>query len=513
MPPLAAALGRDRTSPGPDPDERGEIARAGARNLDELRHFRALVEDARIPTWLDSTAITPGHEALLRDDPQWLHPYAELEWLYGPAQSAEIVAVARSKGDRKRDPIGYGALEALEAAKRGDAAESLAAVESLFSKEHPDTLIIEPYAVALGTVDRGDERHAIYALLAERFPDQFYAGNIAQSLFRQGRDEEAEQLMRSSVAANPENAVSARELVLVEVRAGRQDAAREVAHRMLFVHGERPLVLGELYEALVLSDDLAAARRIVNRMLLGSPLSRARGNYRSAVLAVFEGRFGAAMPLLARAVEQYRSFGPQDRETPQSLLLASQLATVLGDPSTAIADLDKLAELEAAHDDPGLNIAAHAEHVELARFRIALLQRGTRCPAIAPDEPSRVAKLRLASGVGCAPCDEVVAAGFERLESDPETLVALGRCARGRDQLVIARRAFERATQLWITWTNHDASPYFAVLAHYELARVLAAQGEAAAARAEYERFLRYWSHADRAVPELAEAQHALTHL
>jgi tetratricopeptide (TPR) repeat protein len=44
-----------------------------------------------------------------------------------------------------------------------------------------------------------------------------------------------------------------------------------------------------------------------------------------------------------------------------------------------------------------------------------------------------------------------------------------------------------------------------------ELARLLDADGDVAAARVEYERFLKLWAKADAGLPELTEAKHALS--
>ena len=43
-----------------------------------------------------------------------------------------------------------------------------------------------------------------------------------------------------------------------------------------------------------------------------------------------------------------------------------------------------------------------------------------------------------------------------------------------------------------------------------ELARLLTAEGDAAGARVEYERFLKLWANADAGLPELSEAKKAL---
>ncbi|MCX5743320.1 MAG: serine/threonine-protein kinase [Proteobacteria bacterium] len=519
---MTAMVGADRAAPGPDPQEAVEMARDGARTYDEYRRFRILFEDARIPTWLDSTAIDAGHEQLIADDPTWLHPYTELAWLYAPTQAAPLVSAARAHGDPVRDPGGAAILDALELARTGQAAASLARIEPAFHKDAPattDPLVLEPYAAALEGVDREAESEAVSRLLVDQYPSLFYAGTQAAGLAHEGRDEVAERLVRASFDGFPENVVAGRELARIASARGDLPAAREIAQRMMLVHGERALVLGELYEAAMLADDTIGAQRLVDRMLLGSPLARARGRYRAAVIAVFEGRLAVAYDLLRHAIEDYRPFGPQDSELPQCLRLASTLAPLVGDRPATAGYLDELAR-RATEGDPALNTERNAVENATARFQAALARRrDASCPDPAaftaqlsadPRARARVHMQRFASAAGCDTCAAVVAAGFLPMERDPESLVALGRCARRRGDLETARRSFERATQLWLTWVNHQASPYFAVLAHAELASVLAARGDRPAARAEYDRFLHLWGHADRTLPEVAATARAL---
>ena len=72
------------------------------------------------------------------------------------------------------------------------------------------------------------------------------------------------------------------------------EAAAEQARIAMTIHGEEPDALPDLFEATIASEQFAIAQRLADRMLLGSALSRGRGRYRSAIAAVFEGRFAAA---------------------------------------------------------------------------------------------------------------------------------------------------------------------------------------------------------------------------
>ena len=72
-------------------------------------------------------------------------------------------------------------------------------------------------------------------------------------------------------------AMKAQEAVRIEATVSRFDEAARHATYLLAIHGERPAILTALFEALASSDQLFAAQRIAERMVLGTPLERARG--------------------------------------------------------------------------------------------------------------------------------------------------------------------------------------------------------------------------------------------
>ena len=507
--PLAAALGADRPVAGPDPIEAAEMVTLGARSYDEYRRFRILFEEVRIPGWNDSLALAAGYEALVREDPAWGHPYAELHWLYGRRtdKTTTLLRDAHAHVDRSRGS-GLVLLEALELETRGKFPEAVALTRPVFDRDNTDMLAGEIVVSGL-SVRSDEEASAVNRRLLELYPSLYYAGDIADGLHKEGRDDEAERLTRDSIAANPDNLTSARELVRIEARHGDRMAARRAASRALLIHGERPTALAELFEMMVTSGDLSEAQRIVDRMLLGSALSKARGHYRTGVIAVFQGRFNAASQVLREAVEEFRPYG-WEAEIPQCLELLRALSEQLGDRAATISFATQLVDWFSAEG------SAHGS-VPTYRYQLALAQRGSTCPPIedqtsvtAEAEEARQKMRRAAAAVGCASCKDVVSAGLSSSENSPESLLSFGRCARSEGELELARRSFERATQLWSSWNNRQASAYHAVLAHFELAGVLAQLGDRATARAEYERFVELWGRADHAIPEVADAERAL---
>ena len=193
----------------------------------------------------------------------------------------------------------------------------------------------------------------------------------------------------------------------------------------------------------------------------------------------------------------------------QCLVLLHSIAPLVA-PAEVAGWADKVAGAFDASGDPA--VAA------VYRYRAAL----PGCPAgagavdaalgvLAGDDrtAARRAMLRFGAAQGCLPCTDAVAEGLGPTEEDPAALVALGRCARAQGQLDLARRSLDLASRLWSSWLGRQASPYDAVVARFELAGVLAELHDPSA-RAQYERALRAWGHADRALPIVEAAGSAL---
>jgi tetratricopeptide (TPR) repeat protein len=126
-----------------------------------------------------------------------------------------------------------------------------------------------------------------------------------------------------------------------------------------------------------------------------------------------------------------------------------------------------------------------------------------------------VQMLRSAAGAGCAECADVVKEGRSVDEWNQQSLYRFGACAAEEGALDLARDAFERARSLRHSALDAGTAPaeVYAVLARYQLARVLEKSGQAAAAKKEYEDFLAHWGHADLALPEVEDARRALARL
>jgi tetratricopeptide (TPR) repeat protein len=374
-----------------------------------------------------------------------------------------------------------------------------------------DTDLLAGSLLLLPTVllQRTEEAAAMARRLHTMYPDLAFGVHLVETLRRRARDADADRVIREWAASTPESLLARVELVRLEARIGRLDEARARAREAVAIHGGRDDALPDLFEALVASDQLSDARAVADRMLVGSPLSRARGRYRVALIAVFEGQFAAAYDAVRRAIPDNRRYGLES-ELLQCLELARAIAPLVADVAAQRRYTEDLAAVfSTLIGDPGSAAAI--------RFELALLDRRETSPSIEAhlagleDGPVRdVARrrmLRAAAVAGCGDPEAAVAAGFSAFEENTASLVSLGLCARRVGELELARRSLERATQRWSSISSKQNSPYHAVLARFHLAGVLADQGDRVAARAAYEGFLRCWSEPDRPIPEITAAR------
>jgi tetratricopeptide (TPR) repeat protein len=402
-------------------------------------------------------------------------------------------------------------LDAFEQHRREDLATSQATLEEVFRTD-PDPLVGHQIEITAVVRQQLDDASAVARRCHELYPDLWFAVDLAECYQRSGRERDGERVIRDSVAQRPENPSTAVALIRLESAAARvAEAVRHTANLRL-LHGERPAILSGLFDALVASEQLFAAQRIAERMLLGSALERARGRYRMAVVAVMEGKFATALNGARRAIDENRPFGAESELT-QCLELARSLTRMIGDTAGERAFGLDLAGLFGGFIGDVANEAA-------LRFDVALLD-STDCQIEdhlgklggAERDHARTQMLRSAGGAGRVSDRDVVAAGFTANEANAGSLIALGISARRVGELELARRSFEMAVPLWSSMLSNVASPVDSILARYHLAGVLAETGDVAGARAQYEAFLRRWSSADRPVSEVALARRAVAAL
>ncbi len=508
---LAADLGAGLPPVDPDPGELAEALHVGAASVELYRRYRRLLHAYHATNAPDTRDLAGAARALVADDPAWAHAHVLLAMLEGITTSSarEAIAAARRAANPARDPSGTALIGALERFLDGDLEATFDQVDEVVGRDDADLLAGSLLLLPTALLQRTEEAAAIARRLHTKYPDLAFGVHLVETLRRRARDADADRVIREWSASTPESLLARVELVRLEARIGRLDEARARAREAVMIHGGRDDALPDLFEALVASDQLSDARAIADRMLVGSPLSRARGRYRVALIAVFEGQFAAAYDAVRRAIPDNRRYGIES-ELLQCLELARAVAPLVADVAAQRRYTEDLANVFATLiGDPGSAAAT--------RFELALLDRQGAPPSIEAhlegleDGPVRdVARrrmLRAAAVAGGGDPEAAVAAGFSAFEENTASLVALGLSARRVGELELARRSLERATQRWSSISSKQNSPYHAVLARFHLAGVLADQGDRPAARASYEAFLRCWSDPDRPIPEITAAR------
>jgi tetratricopeptide (TPR) repeat protein len=514
---LVARLGTDLPPPSPSARERLEMQRLGATSYPLFLRYRSILRGYLATNLPDNGPLVVRARELVAADPAWPRAHALLALLEGRTtpEAQIVIAAGLAAADPLRDPRGARLLDANDRICRGEFEAAYEVLVAMIDPEIDDLLAIFCTAQLAVVLQRADEATALARRLHHDHPELAFGADLAEIFRRAGRDSAADAVIREWLARNPENLPARVEIVRTEAKAGRMDAAAEQARIAMTIHGEEPDALPDLFEATIASEQFGIAQRLADRMLLGSVLSRGRGRYRSAIAAVFEGRFAAAYDSIRVAIEEHRAFGHAS-ELVQTLELARSIAPLVGDRDAERRFTGELAEaFETLVGDNATSAAT--------RYELALLDRRGGPPRIEEhlaalaEGPARdVARrrmLRAAALADLGPPHRAVAAGFSPFEENTASLVAFGLCAMRLDELDLARKSFERATQTGGGLLNTQSSPYHAVLARFHLASVLAGLGDRAGARALLESFLRCWGGADRPVPEVASARAVISSL
>ncbi len=511
---LAREVGNALSVRGPDPREAAEMERIGAPSFDLYRRYGAVLRGFHATGLPDLHELVAMVRRILAADPGWARPYALLASLEGRTtdEARRTIEAAIGSASAVRDPAGMKLIGAYDLMLRQDFESAFEVLVTLVQDDPTDLLVGRELMVNAIPLHRIDEAMAVARRLHNEYPELECGVDLAGLFRRTGRDAEADRAIRDSVAVAPENVAARVELVRIEASADRLAEARGHVHDLLLIHGERDEILPEIYEALIASDQVAAAHRIADRMLIGNSLTRARGRYRIAVAAVIEGRFAAAYDSIRRAIDEHRVFGIQS-ELLQCLELARAIAPLVADVEAQRRYTSELAETFAT-------LVGDMGTAAATRYELALIDRRRELPSIDEhlvglvDGPMRdVARrrmLRAAAVADCGSAHKAVAAGFSAFEENTASLVAFALCACRIGEIELARRSLERAVGLWSSLLSNQNSPYHAVLARFHLAGVLFEMGERAASRAAYEAFLRCWSDPDRPIPEVGIARRML---
>jgi tetratricopeptide (TPR) repeat protein len=513
-------LAADQPPAQPDADEQVEMQRLGTDSYEAFWRYRAALDEDFSAVLIDAEASDRAMQAVLAADPRWAHAWVSLIDGRGIASTKgqETLAEARRKvAGVASDPIGHNLLASLDAISEGHLSEAALLLDPEYRKQPEDIYLGWILARRVfHAAGRTQDAIAVFQRLFDLRPDLQFGANLIDELRRAGRGREVPRLVDEWLKRAPESEDARAAQVLVDLEQGQVQAAVEHARQQVFVHGEAPHRLATLCDVLIVSGEDAEASRLAEAMLRGSGSIRSRGWVRLGIIATLEGRFAAAREAYANAVAEGKSF-PWQSGLRVAYESARWLAVLLGH----LDDADRYdAELADFYRRSGMPWQAAA-----VEFERRLLHTGKGCPSQksllehVPAGPGRdlaaVQMLRSAAGTGCASCAEVVKLGISVDEWNQQSLYRFGGCAASEGALDLARDAFERARSLRHTALDAGTAPaeVYAVLARYQLARVLEKTGQADAARKQYEDFLAHWGHADLQLPEVEDARQSLARL
>jgi len=453
-------------------------------------------------------------------EPQWAHLYVKLVDAagIGSREGRELLVEAkRATEHTDQDPVGRQMLAAIEHVSQGRLDEAATLLVPAFRSQ--------PHDVELGWIlarrvlyqaGRSQDAIAVYQRLHDLRPDLQFGGNLVDELRRGGRGREVAGVVEAWLAKAPESEDARAVQVKLDVELGRLDLAVQHARELIFLHGDAPHRLYTLCDVLIAAGKNAEASQLAQRMLLGSGPIRSRGWARLGAIAAQEGRLLAALDAYESAVAEGKQF-PAQAGIRRAYESGRWLFVLTGHPEDADRFERELAEY---YRHSGLTWLAAT--VEFDRRLLNVAQGGCPDPetllAELPQGPAvrlaRIQMRRAAAAAGCLPCTDVVRDGISVDESSQHGLYQLGVCAAKEGALALARDAFVRAAALrTATDTGFQPSEAHAILAHFQLARVLERMQLPADARKEYEAFLAYWGQADRPIPEVDEALKALARL
>ncbi|MDB4967073.1 MAG: Fis family transcriptional regulator [Myxococcales bacterium] len=505
----------------PDESELTAMERLGTHSFPAYWRYRAALEEDFSAVLIDAEASDRAGQRIVDLDPQWAHAWICLIDGRGLASARGQQTLAEAKkalAHSDQDRIGKLMLQALESATAGRLAEASALLDPEF-RSHPDDMYLGWILArrVFHAAGRTQDALAVFQKLFEQHPDLQFGANLIDELRRAGRGTELKQMVTDWLRRTPESEDARAAMVVVDLESKDLKAAVKHARDQVFVHGDAPHRLATLADVLIAAGDYAEASRLAESMLRGSGSIRSRGWVRLGIIATLEGRFGSALDAYESAIVEGKAF-PWQSGLRVAYESVRWLAAMMGRTDEA----DRYdAELIDFYRRSGM--AWQAATVDYDR-QLLHTKKGS-CPdraatlATLPDGLGRkqasVEMLRSGSANGCATCADVLREGLLPDEWKQQSLYRFGMCAASENALALARDAFNRVRTL--RHTSIDAgtasAEVFAVLARYQLGRVLERMGDRNGARAAFEDFLGRWGHADRRLGEVEDAQRAIARL
>jgi serine/threonine-protein kinase len=508
---LDQRLGEGRGERGPTAEETADMKIVGAKSFAVYRLFQRALREAFGSLDADMDAAKRLLDEALREQPDWAHAHAFLVLAQGRSspQARELLRRAQEQTASSEDASGRAIIEALSASFAGDLKRSTSLLDQGFRKTPQDLLLGYALCLELFADQHIDEALAVTKTLHEEYPAYQFGADAATFLRMAGRGDDIAELNRRWLERAPESEEALVSQAKFDIERGQPQLALVRVRQVMALYGEAPHRLSTLAEVLTLTGDYAEASDMATRLLRGSQLDRSRAYNKLGNLAVVQGRFTAAYGYYSQAATEARAIG--------------------ADPEVLVALYGQrsLGALVAGKDDVARDLAALEEYLRAvgrtAQAATIKFERGLgdapkgRCPDMAAvlanipeSETRRMAErhmLRAASMRGCGKCTDALRAGLSAEERDTQSLFDFGLCAEREGSLTLAMSVYEQIDKGRIT------SHFHRILGLYHRAQILEKMNRPSEARAAYQQFLSHWLHADRSLPEIDAANHALERL
>lgn len=367
---------------------------------------------------------------------------------------------------------------------------------------------------------KGDDRAAIEALLAlvTLYPDDPDAhALLASQYYDMGGLTDAIQQLRQVIKIDPGSAPAYGRLVTWLARNNAPEEAMQVYREATARGLDSPAARWGMGMAFWNQGKLSEAQAEFRHLQAAGPPYETIGRIYYARTLIYQGRFPEADEQLAAGIWKDQAANNKSPELLQRYLLARS-AVQLGDRTLALRQLALIVHsgepeaFQATDLERAGALYAQMGEVALARRVLMTLEELQSKNA----NPFNKASLHLLAGEIALSEGNYVPAVEHFSASEAEYPFALthGGLARAYEK----RREWQRAAAEWQEQLKargeifQDEDPTEWVLAHLALARVYTHLGQAAAARAEYDTFLKIWDHGEN-LPEIRDARREMQEL
>src|SRR5262249_36173929 len=138
----------------------------------------------------------------------------------------------------------------------GDPEAAFQLLDDVFRRNDTDLLAGHLYTMWAWLTRRTEESAAVVRRFHALHPALAFGTDLAFVFRGEGREADADRLIRDWAAMAPENIVARVELTRIEARAGRLEDARARAHEAVEIHRDDDRALPDLFEALVATDQV-----------------------------------------------------------------------------------------------------------------------------------------------------------------------------------------------------------------------------------------------------------------